>query len=249
MFESSTVISRKRRWRVLFWCTLPASLAAHLSLLIAITAIQTWDVSFPATPPQVVEPYRLLVAVPLPPRPPPPPAATRAARTGPAPRLSDDYAPVAIPDEVPELLPTTGAVSAGIEGGVAGGMEGGEIGGVVGGVEGSVAPLEPAPRDGTVVVARDTSLPLTIVWKPYPIYPSKLRRHGVEDSLVLRYRIDKRGRVIDVVVLEHPEHREFAEESINAIREWRFKPLLVDGKPVEVVHELTVNFRLERTGE
>jgi len=248
MFESSTVISRKRHWRVLFWCTLPASLAAHLFAVIGITAVQTWDVSFPATPPQVVQPYRLLVAVPLPPRPPSPPPAPRVALTGPVARLSDDFAPIAIPDEVPELVRGRGGGRGGVEGGFAGGVKGWETGGVAGGVEGSVAPPEPAPRDGTVVVARDTSLPLTIVWKPYPIYPSKLRRHGVEDSLVLRYRIDKRGRVVEVVVLEQPEHREFAEESINAIQEWRFKPLLVDGKPVEVVHELTVNFRLERSG-
>lgn len=248
MFESSLVISKKRRWRRLFWASLPASLVAHLSVLIGLTAAQAWDASFPVAPPQTVEPYLLLVAAPLPPMPPPPPPAPRLARTAPAVRLPDGFAPTAIPDETPDLLPTTGAAWEGVEGGSIGGVAGGELGGVVGGVEGSVAPLEPSPHAGTFVVARDANLPLTIVSRIYPTYPRKLRRLGVEDSLVLRYRIDKRGRVVEAEILVRPQHSEFATESIKAVRSWRFEPHLIDGEPVEVVHELTVNFRIERLG-
>jgi protein TonB len=248
MFETTTVISRKRHWRIRFWCTLPASIAVHLSVLTAITVVQAWDVSFPVSPPQVVGPYRLLVTLPLPPRPPPPPPTTTVARTGPVAKPGDDVAPNAIPDGIPDLLPVSGIESEGADGGVEGGVAGGESGGVIGGVEGSVAPLEPSPRGGTVVVARDTTLPLTEVWKPYPLYPHKWRKLGVEDSLVIRYRIDRNGRVIETIVLVPPEHREFADESLAAIRTWRFEPFLVDGEPVEVVHELTVNFRFERSG-
>jgi outer membrane biosynthesis protein TonB len=40
----------------------------------------------------------------------------------------------------------------------------------------------------------------------------------------------------------------FDEATVRAIRNWRFRPMIKDGQPTEVVHELTVLFRLEREG-
>ncbi|MGK2857281.1 MAG: TonB family protein, partial [Thermoanaerobaculia bacterium] len=125
---------------------------------------------------------------------------------------------------------------------------GGEVGGVVGGVEGGVKPTEPLPPD-TILVARDERLPLKPLSMDYPMYPDKWRDRRVEDTLVLKYRIDKKGRVVDAIVLQHPRFKEFSDSALKAIRSWRFQPLTINGEPREIIHELTVNFRIEKPYE
>lgn len=245
MFETTAVISKRRGWRGVFWGMLPASLAAHAMVAVGIVAVQTWEVTFPFAPPPMIEGYRIMVAVPVPPPPPPPPAGS-IARAEPVQKLPDNVAPNAIPAEIPEILPTQVSEASGSEGGIEGGVEGGEIGGVVGGVEGGILPAEPPPPPDTIVVARDARLPLKPISMNYPIYPDKWRYRKIEDTLVLKYRIDKKGRVADVIVLQHPRHKEFSEASLAAIRSWRFQPLTINGEPKEVIHELTVNFRIEK---
>jgi protein TonB len=227
---------------------LPASIAAHVIAGFGIVAVQTWDVNFPLVPPATVEPYRILVALAVPPPPPPPPAAAAPARASePLEKLPDNVAPEVIPDVVPETLPLPVAASEGAIGGVEGGIEGGEVGGMIGGTEGGVMPPgPPPPPPDTIVVPRDEKLPLKAVSMNYPIYPDKWRYRNIEDSLVLRYRIDKKGRVVEVVLLRPPRFPEFAEAAISAVRSWRFRPLTINGEPKEVLHELTVNFRIER---
>jgi TonB family protein len=107
-------------------------------------------------------------------------------------------------------------------------------------------PGPPPPPPDTVVIARDEKLPLKALSMNYPIYPDKWRYRNVEDSLVLRYHIDKKGRVIEVIILRPPQFPEFAAASIAAVSSWRFRPLTVNGEPKEVLHELTVNFKIEK---
>jgi protein TonB len=249
MFETTAVISKKRRWRGMFWGMLPTSIAAHLLIGVGIVAVQTWDVVFPSAPPARVEAYQYLVAlaVPPPPPPPPPPAAAPVQRTETLQKLPDNVAPNAIPEEIPLVEPKPSSPSDGIDTGVEGGVEGGEIGGVVGGTAGGVMPPgPPPPPPDTIVIGRDEKLPLRPLSMTYPIYPDKWRYRSVEDSLVLRYHIDKKGRVIEVIILTPPRFKEFAEVTVAAVRSWRFRPLTVNGEPKEVLHELTVNFKIEK---
>lgn len=249
MFETTAVVSKKRSWRGMFWGMLPASLAAHAAAGLAVILVQTWDVNFPTVPPAKVEAFRWMVAlaVPPPPPPPPPPAAAPVQRSETLQKLPDNVAPVAIPDVIPEVLPNPAPASDGSDSGVEGGVEGGEIGGMIGGTVGGVAPLgpPPAPPD-TIVFGRDEKLPLKPISMNYPIYPDKWRYRNIEDTLVLRYHIDKKGRVDEVVLLRPPQFPEFAEAAIDAVKSWRFRPLTINGEPKEVLHELTVNFRIEK---
>jgi TonB family protein len=69
-----------------------------------------------------------------------------------------------------------------------------------------------------------------------------------EGQLVVRYIIGRDGRVKDVIVIDHAEDSAFDQAAVRAIRNWRFRPMIKDGQPTEVVHELTVLFRLEQEG-
>ena len=162
-----------------------------------------------------------------------------------------DVAPPFIPDTIPEVVetppPPPVAEVVGVEGGVPAGVEGGEVGGVIGGIVDAV-PVEKQPEPEIIQVQRDLPLPLTAIRQEYPIYPEYARTRGWEDSLVVRYVIGKDGKVKEVTVLKPPNRDEFAYETLKAIRFWRFHPFIGEnGQPKEVVHELTVNFKVVRT--
>jgi protein TonB len=250
MFETSRPQST-RQGRLLFIKLLPVSLAAHAAVALAILLKMVWTVAFPATPPKFYASFHIADTPPPPPPPPPPPAARpqQATRPDPVPIPREIVAPTMIPDEIPvvtEAAPPP--VEEGVTGGVEGGVEGGEIGGVVGGVEGGVVLPEPAPPpppdDGRVHIGLDKPLPLEPIEQPYPDYPGAAVKAQLEDRLAVRYVIGTNGRVKDVVVISNPQHEMFIEPTLKAIRRWKFRPMIVDGERREVVHELTVRFKL-----
>jgi protein TonB len=260
MFETVVPETFAPRSRRIFYETLPVSIALHAIAMVGIVAANVWQVSFPANSPKLTMMYQMIAELPSPPPPPPPPAAAPKADVQPSRpveiRPEDIVAPTVIPDQIPILtqLPLVAdanvpGVEGGVEGGVAGGVfggspvgvEGGEIGGSVGGVVGSVSNAPP----NTVIIERDKPLPMTAMSKVYPQYPEEARIRGWEDELVVRYVIGKDGRVKDVKVLGSPERKQFADTTLRAIRHWRFRPMIKDGQAQEVIHELTVYFKLE----
>ena len=253
MFETSRP-QISTRGRLLFYETLPVSIAFHAIVVAAAIVINVWRVEFPHQPPKLYMAFHLAEATPPPPPPPPPPPRRQATPITQVKPPEEIVAPTVIPDAVPivenEILPQV-PETAPVEGGVEGGIEGGEVGGVVEGVVGSVippTPPPPPPSDGRVHVARDVPLDLPIVAQVYPSYPSDMATRGIEDTLVVRYIIGKDGRVKDVIVLVPPQRKDFEKPTLRAIRLWRFRPMIRDGERVEVEHELTVKFRLVRGG-
>ena len=257
MFESVSVASSHQQERKLRWKTLPASLFVHGLVLAAVPVSGAWKVVFPTQPPPIMTMYNL-AEPPLPPPPPPPPAAPK-----PQPEVqllkkvevpTEIVAPTVIPDEIPDVTQSVvefvAGVPEGVEGGVEGGVADGSIGGVqggeIGGTVGSILlpPPPPPVDDGRVYIPRDANLNMFPLSKTYPIYPEKARLQRWEDQLVVRYVIGKNGRVKEVTVLEKAGRKIFDEAAVDAIRHWRFRPLIKDGEAQEVVHELTVYFRL-----
>jgi protein TonB len=259
MFESVAPETVRPRSRRLLYETLPISIAAHAAAVAGILLATTWTVQFPSQTPRLLAMYTLEEAPPPPPPPPPPPAIQKniplskvqAIATKPV----EEVAPTVIPDAIPEVVTQINVpvaeIAQGVEGGVEGGVIGGVVEGVMGGVQGGeiggvVADLgPPALPPDTVVIKRDDPLPTAPMSQVYPRYPDEMRIRGVEDMLVVRYIIGKDGRVRDVVVLSKPERQEFEKSTVSAIRKWRFRPYKKDGVAQEVIHELTIYFKLE----
>ncbi len=259
MFETVAPETFERRSKLTFYESLPVSLAAHGLVIAAAVVIAVWNVRFPSQSPRVVRAYQLASFEPPPPPPPPAPpkAAAPVQQTPVVPVKMPEVAPTIVPDVVPVVMndppkqeaPATGVVGGiegGVEGGVVGGsptgVKGGELGGQTGGVIGGL------PKDAPVVIERDKPLPMFPVSQVYPRYPEDARLRNWEDSLIVRYVIGKDGRVKDVIVLVPPGRPVFAETAVKAIRTWRFKPMVKDGETREVIHELTVYFKLEHSG-
>ena len=80
--------------------------------------------------------------------------------------------------------------------------------------------------------------------KVMPVYPDELRSRGIEGRVELLVGVDETGTVQGVKVLEslHP-YLDYA--AVQALKLWKFEPVIQGGKPVPVVVTMVVNFSRE----
>jgi TonB family protein len=77
-----------------------------------------------------------------------------------------------------------------------------------------------------------------------PVYPPEMRAAGREGVVPLEAIIRPDGTVGSVRVLSADVHPDFAIAAVDAVRQWRFTPTLLNGKPVEVVMNVSISFKL-----
>jgi len=190
-----------------------------------------------------------LVAPPPPPPPPPPPAAAPPEIRKVKVETELDNGQLRQPTKIPQKIqmlkedeaPPPSAV--GVVGGVPGGVPGGSMGGVIGGIIGqSAAPVVPkAVTPQRVRVSQGVSEGL-LVHKVTPPYPPLARAARVQGSVVLQAVIGKDGNIQNLkLVSGHPM---LAPAAIEAVKQWKYKPYFLNGEPVEVDTQITVNFTL-----
>ena len=75
-----------------------------------------------------------------------------------------------------------------------------------------------------------------------PVYPMIAKAAGVEDSVVVEAVISRDGRIESLHVVSGPPMLQNA--AMDAIREARYRPFQLNGKPIEVQTCITVNFRM-----
>ena len=76
-----------------------------------------------------------------------------------------------------------------------------------------------------------------------PVYPEDARRARISGIVILEAEIDDQGNVVWVHVLK-PLPYFLSDAAADAVRQWKFAPATVDGKPVAVLFNLTTNFKL-----
>jgi protein TonB len=141
-------------------------------------------------------------------------------------------------DQMADAAPQTGGVVGGVPGGVEGGTVGGIIGGVMGGV-GAAVPKLAAPN--RVKVSSGVTQGL-LVHQVKPEYPPIARTGHIEGAVVLQAIIGKDGKVKNVRVISG--HPMLAQAAQNAVKQWEYKPYVLNGQPVEIDTNITVNFKL-----
>lgn len=87
--------------------------------------------------------------------------------------------------------------------------------------------------------------PPKIIEKVNPVYPEEARKAGIQGVVVLRVRVDEEGNVERVMVMKS-ESEMFNKPAMDAVKQWKYEPLLIDGKPTPVVFNVTVTFRLTK---
>ena len=94
------------------------------------------------------------------------------------------------------------------------------------------------------ITTQATLLPGT---RALPIYPDLARRVGVQGSVILLVVIGVDGRVGAIEVLRSPDARfGFDLAAIEAVKQWRYRPALMSGRPVAVQMRVVIEFALAR---
>ncbi len=212
-----------------------------LGILILIPLIYT-----DALPKQQLMTF--LVAPPPPPPPPPPPAAAPVRVVK---QIQSDIingqlrTPTKIPEKVQMIKEEEApppVMGSGVVGGVPGGVPGGSMGGVIGGIIGSTTAA--VPRVATpqrVRVSQGVSTGL-LIRKVTPNYPPLARQARIQGQVVLQAEISKDGTIQNLQLISG--HPMLAPAAIEAVKQWRYKPYLLNGEPVAVETQVVVNFSL-----
>src|SRR5579864_7349323 len=128
--------------------------------------------------------------------------------------------------------------------GVAGDIPGGAMGGVIGSMQ--TTPPPDSTQTGTpqrVRVSSGVSQGL-LVKKVNPQYPEDARAARIQGVVVLKANIDKEGSVSNLeLVSGHPM---LVPAAIEAVKQWKYRPYLLAGRPVEVETQIQVSFTLQR---
>jgi TonB family protein len=77
------------------------------------------------------------------------------------------------------------------------------------------------------------------------VYPEAMKEAGISGDVELEVTVGKDGAVSKVHVLTTDVHPDLAVAAVDAVREWKFEPSLLNGAPVDVMVKCTVAFRLK----
>ena len=100
-----------------------------------------------------------------------------------------------------------------------------------------------AEPTGPIHVGGDVQKPEKIK-APQPQYTEIARKARIQGVVIVQAIINKEGEVTNVKVLKGLAMG-LSEEAVKAIKTWKFSPATLNGKPVDVYYNLTVNFRLQ----
>ena len=190
-----------------------------------------------------------LVAPPPPPPPPPPPAAAPVKIVK---QVQTDIVngqlrtPTKIPEKVQMIkedeAPPPVMSAAGVVGGVPGGVPGGSMNGVIGGIISSTPVAVPKVATPQRVRVSQGVTQGLLIRKVQPTYPPLARQARIQGSVLLQAEISKEGTIQNLRLISG--HPMLAPAAIEAVKQWRYKPYILNGEPVEVETQITVNFTL-----
>jgi protein TonB len=195
-------------------------------------------------------PTLLAFVAEAPPPPPPPPPAPPAARTQAPPTRpvpTTGAAPIEAPTAIqPERTIDPGDI--GVPGGVEGGIPGGVVGGVVGGLPSDIPPPPPPPPPppaqprAPIRVGGQVQAP-ALAKRVEPVYPDLAVSARIRGVVILEANVDKDGRVVEVKVLR-TANKLLDAAAITAVRQWQYRPLILNGLPEPFVLTVVLTFDL-----
>jgi len=118
----------------------------------------------------------------------------------------------------------------------------GEVAGVSGGIT-SQAPSNSSPAAPPQRVRVASGIESGhLVSKVAPVYPGAARQARVQGTVLLLAHIDKDGNIVDLQLISG--HPMLVPAAIEAVKQWKYTPYLLNGAPVEVETQVEVNFVL-----
>jgi periplasmic protein TonB len=239
MFEDSLIESGGRlktaRGKTTFFSFILEAIIVGILILIPLMFTEALPKAMTMT---------FLAAPPPPPPPPPPPAAVKIVKQVETDIVNNQLrTPTKIPQKV-QIIKEDEAPppSAGVVGGVPGGVPGGQMNGVIGGIISSTPVAVPKVAVQRVRVSSGVTAGL-LVRKVEPQYPQMAKIARVQGAVVLAALIGKDGTIQNLHVVSTASPL-LNQAALDAVKQWKYKPYILNGEPVEVDTNVTVNFTL-----
>jgi protein TonB len=243
MFEDSLIESggklKTKRGRTSFVAFLIEAMIVGVMILIPLIFTEALPKAMQTT---------FLVAPPPPPPPPPPAAAVvKIVKVIQTDIVNGELrTPTKIPQKVQMIkedeAPPPAMASTGVVGGVPGGVPGGSMGGVIGSVLSSTPTVAPKIAAPTRVRVSSGVVSGLLVKKVNPNYPPLARQARIQGVVLLQAQISKDGRIENLQLISG--HPMLAPAAIEAVKQWVYRPYLLNGEPCEVDTQIQVNFTL-----
>ena len=101
----------------------------------------------------------------------------------------------------------------------------------------------PAKPSGPVAVKAEI-MQNQILHKISPVYPEEAKKARIQGKVQLNAVIGKNGEIEELKVVSGP--RELQQSAVDAVRQWTYKPFLLNGEPVDVKTTINVTYTLAR---
>ena len=124
--------------------------------------------------------------------------------------------------------------------------------GVIGGVSGGVQPPTPAvpgaapaspPMSQRIRVGGSVQF-AKLIARTNPVYPPDCKAESIEGTVALRATIGRDGSVVNLEQINELVDARLIQAAMDAVKQWRYQPTLLNGQPVEVITDIEVNFKL-----
>ncbi len=112
----------------------------------------------------------------------------------------------------------------------------------------SEAPQNQAQPARPPVIRVSTGVMLGLVeHKTMPVYPDEAMKKGIQGDVIFKIEVDETGKITSSVPLEGDPL--LISASKDALRNFRFRPYLLNGSPTRVESQLGFHFSVEKTAD
>jgi len=98
-------------------------------------------------------------------------------------------------------------------------------------------------EEGAVIAKGDVKPP-KLIKKFDPIYPEEARKEGISGVVILSVRSDEKGDIVGVKISKSP-HELLSKAAVEAVKQWKYEPMLIKGKPMPIIFTVTITFKLK----
>ncbi len=242
---------KRRKWVTVL---VSVSVALHVVVVLVLLIRGFWVIDKLSPPKRELA----LAVAPPPPQPPPPPKASKKKKIDKKVvkrvKPKDTTQPVEKKDDEPdveiEIIDDDEGVEGGVEGGVAGGVVGGVVGGTLEGLPGGMiekAPPPPPPQKPKIVP--QVAIEQKRIAGEKQIIPDEgtklqIKRDGKTQIVsTVKMCLSNGGSVSSLKVLKSSGYPNYDRKIQSKMREWKYKPFVVNGKPVPVCTSVTFIYR------
>lgn len=86
--------------------------------------------------------------------------------------------------------------------------------------------------------------PPKLIKEVKPVYPEEARKQGISGVVLLSVRSNEQGNIVAVKIVKSP-HELLSKASVEAVKQWKYEPMLIKGKPMPIIFTVTMTFKLK----